>query len=79
MVSTLPWGESAGGDRQVVAQLGIVDLLQQFDLSKRIEHGFKRLMRIGRKTDISAVPAEHYASRFTEFVGDALAGRLRKE
>jgi 1-phosphatidylinositol-4-phosphate 5-kinase len=68
---------SAGGRGEtttVIVQLGIVDLLQSFDLGKQIEHRFKRLMRMGRSANISAVPAEQYAYRFAEFISDVLAG-----
>ncbi|KAA0178006.1 hypothetical protein FNF27_00554 [Cafeteria roenbergensis] len=59
---------------QVVVQIGIVDLLQQYDLGKKIEHRFKQLMRLGRSADVSAVPAERYASRFSDFVANVLQG-----
>lgn len=65
---------AVSGGTTVIVQLGIVDLLQSFDLGKQLEHRFKRLMRMGRSANISAVPAEQYAYRFAEFVSDVLAG-----
>jgi len=70
-----PDGSRPGERTQVVVQMGVVDLLQQFDLGKQLENRFKRLIRVGRSSDISAVPAEAYAARFSDFVGDLLEGK----
>jgi hypothetical protein len=59
---------------QAIVQLGIVDLLQQYDLGKKLESGFKRVIRVGRSADISAVPTEAYARRFVSFFDDVLSG-----
>lgn len=47
---------------------GIIDILQQYNATKKLEHLFKS-MRYDRH-EISAVDAEEYASRFVQFVTD---------
>jgi len=44
----------------------LIDILQEYDLNKKLEHGIKALYYDGQ--EISAVKPDKYCSRFISFV-----------
>lgn len=52
---------------EVVLYFGIIDILQDYDISKKLEHAYKSLQV--DPTSISAVDPKHYSKRFRDFVG----------
>lgn len=46
---------------------GIIDILQDYDISKKLEHAYKSLQ--ADSTSISAVDPKLYSSRFRDFIG----------
>lgn len=50
----------------VVLYLGIIDILQGYDMSKKIEHAYKSLQF--DSLSISAVDPTFYSRRFLEFI-----------
>lgn len=50
----------------VVLYLGIIDILQDYNMSKRIEHAYKSLQF--DSLSISAVDPTFYSQRFLEFI-----------
>ncbi|XWS25199.1 hypothetical protein CRYUN_Cryun27aG0049300 [Craigia yunnanensis] len=52
---------------EVVLYFGIIDILQDYDISKKLEHAFKSLQ--ADPTSISAVDPKLYSKRFRDFVG----------
>ncbi|XP_074279513.1 phosphatidylinositol 4-phosphate 5-kinase 1-like [Silene latifolia] len=52
---------------EVVLFYGIIDILQDYDMSKRLEHAYKSLQV--DPTSISAVDPKSYSRRFREFMG----------
>ncbi|KAH9612051.1 hypothetical protein KSS87_013857 [Heliosperma pusillum] len=52
---------------EVVLFCGIIDILQDYDMSKRLEHAYKSLQV--DPTSISAVDPKSYSRRFREFMG----------
>lgn len=50
----------------VVLYLGIIDILQEYNMSKKIEHAYKSLQF--DSLSISAVDPTFYSSRFLEFI-----------
>ncbi|KAL3135393.1 hypothetical protein ABBQ32_007577 [Trebouxia sp. C0010 RCD-2024] len=60
-------GDTAqGGSEDVVLYFGIIDILQEYNMSKRFEHSFKSLSHDG--STISAVNPRAYANRFQDFM-----------
>ena len=55
-----------GDPTSEIYYVGIIDILQQYNVTKKIEHVFKSL-RYDRH-EISAVDADEYASRFVRFI-----------
>ena len=53
--------------RRVLCQVGVIDLLQFFDNSKRVEHVYKTLLERDRDAEVSAVEPGRYAQRFADF------------
>ena len=53
--------------RRVLCQVGVIDLLQFFDASKRVENAFKLLLERDLDAEVSAVEPGRYASRFSAF------------
>ncbi|KAK9845785.1 hypothetical protein WJX81_002291 [Elliptochloris bilobata] len=66
--TALPVGEADAGapPEDVVVYFGIIDVLQEYNMSKRLEHGFKALLADART--ISAVDPRQYSRRFQEFM-----------
>lgn len=58
-----PGGES----NEVILYFGIIDILQDYDITKKIEHAYKSLQ--ADPTSISAVDPKLYSRRFRDFIG----------
>ncbi|KAL9229109.1 hypothetical protein vseg_004616 [Gypsophila vaccaria] len=52
---------------EVIIYFGIIDILQDYDITKRLEHAYKSLQ--ADPTSISAVDPKLYSKRFRDFVG----------
>ncbi|KAE8683561.1 Phosphatidylinositol 4-phosphate 5-kinase 2 [Hibiscus syriacus] len=52
---------------EAVLYFGIIDILQDYDISKKLEHAYKSLQ--ADPTSISAVGPKHYSKRFRDFMG----------
>uniref|UniRef100_A0A7N0T3D2 1-phosphatidylinositol-4-phosphate 5-kinase n=1 Tax=Kalanchoe fedtschenkoi TaxID=63787 RepID=A0A7N0T3D2_KALFE len=59
-------GEATGEFRDVILFFGIIDILQDYDISKKLEHVYKSMQY--DPTSISAVEPKHYAKRFRDFI-----------
>lgn len=57
----------SGETYEVVLYFGIIDILQDYDISKKLEHAYKSLQV--DSTSISAVDPKLYSRRFRDFVG----------
>ncbi|KAK9095982.1 hypothetical protein Sjap_021479 [Stephania japonica] len=56
-----------GGEiRRVILHFGIIDILQDYDINKKLEHAYKSLQV--DPTSISAVDPKLYSSRFRDFI-----------
>ncbi|KDP20546.1 hypothetical protein JCGZ_04229 [Jatropha curcas] len=62
--STLPKG--IGEISDVILYFGIIDILQDYDISKKLEHAYKSLQVDA--TSISAVDPKLYSKRFRDFI-----------
>ncbi|XP_059631871.1 phosphatidylinositol 4-phosphate 5-kinase 1-like [Cornus florida] len=56
-----------GEVREVVLYFGIIDILQDYDISKKLEHAYKSFQV--NSTSISAVDPKLYSKRFRDFIG----------
>ncbi|KAL3641318.1 Phosphatidylinositol 4-phosphate 5-kinase 1 [Castilleja foliolosa] len=56
-----------GETYEVVLYFGVIDILQDYDISKKIEHAYKSLQV--DPSSISAVDPKQYSKRFRDFVG----------
>ena len=52
--------------------LGVIDFLQVFGVTKRLERAAKQLQHSSLALDISATDTDHYADRFLAFVNNVL-------
>ena len=59
-------GEPTGERYDVVLFFGIIDILQDYDISKKLEHAYKSMQY--DPTSISAVDPKQYSKRFRDFV-----------
>ncbi len=59
-------GELFGESHDVVLYFGIIDILQNYSLTKRIEHAYKAFHF--DSTAISAVEPKLYSKRFQKFI-----------
>ncbi|KAG1331826.1 hypothetical protein COCNU_02G017940 [Cocos nucifera] len=59
-------GEPTGEFYDVVLIFGIIDILQDYDISKKLEHAYKSIQY--DPTSISAVDPKQYAKRFRDFI-----------
>ncbi|KAL4596360.1 hypothetical protein ACB092_12G159000 [Castanea dentata] len=57
----------SGESYEVVLYFGIIDILQDYDISKKLEHAYKSLQ--ADPTSISAVDPKLYSKRFRDFIG----------
>ncbi|WJX53790.1 Phosphatidylinositol 4-phosphate 5-kinase 2 [Trifolium repens] len=64
--SSTPSSESSSEISDVILYFGIIDILQDYDISKRIEHAYKSLQV--DSTSISAVDPKLYSKRFRDFI-----------
>ncbi|MQL88975.1 hypothetical protein Taro_021544 [Colocasia esculenta] len=65
------WGGSTtpskrGETYDVILNVGIIDILQDYDISKKLEHAYKSLQ--ADPTSISAVDPKLYSKRFRDFI-----------
>ena len=51
----------------VILYFGIIDILQDYDITKRLEHAYKSLQT--DPNSISAVDPKLYSKRFQDFIG----------
>lgn len=58
--------ESSGEISDVILYFGIIDILQDYDISKRLEHAYKSLQL--DPASISAVDPKLYSKRFRDFI-----------
>ena len=59
-------GEPIGEFYEVVLNFGIIDILQDYDISKKLEHAYKSFQY--DPTSISAVDPRQYSRRFRDFI-----------
>lgn len=59
-------GETTGELYDVVMFFNIIDILQDYDISKKLEHAYKSFQYDA--TSISAVDPKQYAKRFRDFI-----------
>lgn len=59
-------GEPTGEFFDVVLIFGIIDILQDYDISKKLEHAYKSIQH--DPSSISAVDPKQYSRRFRDFV-----------
>lgn len=59
-------GEPTGEFYDVVMIFGIIDILQDYDISKKLEHAYKSIQY--DPTSISAVDPRLYSRRFRDFI-----------
>ncbi|XP_074284703.1 phosphatidylinositol 4-phosphate 5-kinase 6-like [Silene latifolia] len=59
-------GEPTGECYEVIIFFGIIDILQDYDISKKLEHAYKSFQY--DPTSISAVDPKQYSKRFRDFI-----------
>ncbi|XVF25969.1 hypothetical protein REPUB_Repub13aG0259800 [Reevesia pubescens] len=59
-------GEQTGECYEVVMFFGIIDILQDYDITKKLEHAYKSIHY--NPTSISAVDPKQYSKRFRDFI-----------
>ncbi|KAG0480426.1 hypothetical protein HPP92_011000 [Vanilla planifolia] len=59
-------GEPTGEFYDVILFFGIIDILQDYDISKKLEHAYKSIQY--DPTSISAVDPKQYSKRFRDFI-----------
>lgn len=59
-------GDPTGELYEVVLFFGIIDILQDYDISKKLEHAYKSIHY--DSTAISAVDPKLYSKRFRDFI-----------
>ena len=64
--STLPEGSGSGEIFDIILYFGIIDILQDYDIIKKLEHAYKSLQV--DPTSISAVDPKLYSKRFKDFI-----------
>lgn len=67
--SSTPSSSEGGGGGEifdVILYFGIIDILQDYDISKKLEHAYKSLQV--DPTSISAVDPKLYSKRFRDFI-----------
>lgn len=73
----LKFRNQSGNVVDAVAYLGIIDILQNFRLSKRLEHRFKKIMYDGDTCSVHN--PRFYRKRFQNFMCDPTSGVFRPE
>jgi len=56
--------------------MGIIDYLQKWNFSKKLEHCFKTTIHRGIKDKLSAIPPQPYQKRFISFLRDNVIRKL---
>ena len=64
-------GELTGEFQDVFLFFGIIDILQDYDISKKLEHAYKSMQY--DPNSISAVDPKQYCKRFRDFIFKAFA------
>ncbi|ONM19842.1 Phosphatidylinositol 4-phosphate 5-kinase 6 [Zea mays] len=64
-------GEPTGEFQDVILFFGIIDILQDYDISKKLEHAYKSMQY--DPNSISAVDPKQYCKRFRDFIFKAFA------
>ncbi|PNT65470.1 hypothetical protein BRADI_4g43037v3 [Brachypodium distachyon] len=64
-------GEPTGEFQDVILFFGIIDILQDYDISKKLEHAYKSMQY--DPNSISAVDPKQYCKRFRDFIFRAFA------
>ncbi|KAG0528684.1 hypothetical protein BDA96_05G033100 [Sorghum bicolor] len=64
-------GEPTGEFQEVILFFGIIDILQDYDISKKLEHAYKSMQY--DPNSISAVDPKQYCKRFRDFIFKAFA------
>ncbi|KAF3326178.1 phosphatidylinositol 4-phosphate 5-kinase 6-like protein [Carex littledalei] len=64
-------GEPTGEFYDVILFFGIIDILQDYDISKKLEHAYKSMQY--DPTSISAVDPRQYSRRFRDFIFKAFS------
>lgn len=59
-------GDPIGEYYEVVLFFGVIDILQDYDISKKLEHAYKSIQY--DPTSISAVDPRQYSRRFRDFI-----------
>ncbi|KAF7836216.1 phosphatidylinositol 4-phosphate 5-kinase 6-like [Senna tora] len=59
-------GEPTGEFYEIIIYFGIIDILQDYDISKKLEHAYKSMHY--DPTTISAVDPRQYSKRFRDFI-----------
>ncbi|KAI4385604.1 hypothetical protein MLD38_003610 [Melastoma candidum] len=59
-------GEPTGELYDIVISFGVIDILQDYDISKKLEHAYKSIQY--DPTSISAVDPKQYSRRFRDFI-----------
>lgn len=59
-------GEPTGEYYDVILVFGIIDILQDYDISKKLEHAYKSFQY--DPSSISAVDPKQYSKRFRDFI-----------
>lgn len=59
-------GDPTGELYDVIVYFGIIDILQDYDITKKIEHAYKSFQY--DPTSISAVGPKQYSRRFRDFI-----------
>lgn len=59
-------GEPTGQFYEIIIFFGIIDILQDYDISKKLEHAYKSMHY--DPTSISAVDPRQYSRRFRDFI-----------
>lgn len=59
-------GDPTGEYYEVIMFFGIIDILQDYDISKKLEHAYKSIQY--DPTSISAVDPRQYSRRFRDFI-----------
>lgn len=59
-------GEPTGEYYDVILVFGIIDILQDYDISKKLEHAYKSFQY--DPSSISAVDPRQYSKRFRDFI-----------
>jgi 1-phosphatidylinositol-4-phosphate 5-kinase len=59
-------GDPTGEFYDVIVYFGIIDILQDYDISKKLEHAYKSMQY--DPTSISAVDPKQYSRRFRDFI-----------